>query len=169
MAIVDDACAHLEEHGGRAWVSTLSALRAEARYAQGAYPDALDASGKAMRLAPPDDLLAGVSWRRARAKACARIGEFAEGERLAQEAVDLLEASDDLGVRATTLLDLSEVLHLSGREERGFAVAREALELLERKGVTAGLDRAQRLARSPGGGLEASEGRAGKALPGAAG
>ncbi len=167
--IVDEACAQLEEHGERAWVSTLTSLRAEARYRQGALADVLDASEKAMRLAPPDDVVAQVSWRQVRAKACARTGEPSEGERLAQEAVELLDASDDLRVRATALLDLAEVLHLGGKEALGHAAAQEALELLGRKGITAGLDRAKRLARSPGGGLEESAGRAGKALPGAAG
>jgi DNA-binding SARP family transcriptional activator len=168
VALVEDACVPLEEVGERAWVSTLTSLRAEARYAQGVFPDALEASGKAMRLAPPDDLIAQVAWRRARAKASARMGELTDGERLAREAVDLLEGSDDLGVRADTLVDLSEVLHLAGKEKQGFASADDALELLGRKGITAGRDRAQRLARSPGGGLEAGEGRAGKTLPGAA-
>ena len=156
--IVEDACAHLEEFGERAWVSTLTALRAEAHYAQGAFPEALDASGKAMGLAPPDDLVAQVASRRARAKACARTGALADGERLALEAIDLLDASDDLVVRATTLLDLSEVLHLAGRRDRATTVAEEALALLDRKGVTAGLERARRLARSPDGGVHAAEG-----------
>ena len=164
--IVEDACAQLEEFGERAWVSTLTALRAEAHYAQGAFAEALDASAKAMGLAPPDDLVAQVASRRARAKAYARTGALADGERLALEAIDLLDASDDLVVRATTLLDLSEVLHLAGRRDRAATVAEEALALLDRKGVTAGLERARRLARSPDGGVARSrrEGRYGPPL-----
>jgi hypothetical protein len=64
------------------------------------------------------------------------------------DAVGLLDASDDLVVRATTLLDLSEVLHLSGRRPEASGFAAEALALLDRKGVVAGLERASLLARS---------------------
>jgi hypothetical protein len=168
VAIIEDACSPLEQVGERAWVSTLTALRAEACYVQGAFPDALDAADTAMQLAPPDDLIAQVTSRQARAKACARMGELAEGERLAREALALLDGSDDPMVRATALLDLAEVVHLAGQEPHGHAAAAEARELLDSKGVPAGRERARRLARSPGGGLEASEGRAGKALPGPA-
>ena len=165
LAIVEGACAQLEALGERAWVSTLTALSAEAYYAQGRLDDALDASGKARALAPADDLLAQVTWRRARAKACARTGDLAAGRRLAMEAIGLLDASDHLVVRATTLLDLSEVLHLAGRHPQASAFAEEALALLDRKGVTAGLERARRLARSPSGRIDATGGRVDTTLP----
>ena len=119
-------------------------MLADVRYEQGRIDAALELSTKALSLAPGDDLVSQVGWRRARAKALARRGDAAEGERLAREAGALLAASDALDDRATTMVDLAEVLHLASRHDEAEAVEREAFALFQRKGDTAALERSAR-------------------------
>ncbi|MGE5461019.1 MAG: tetratricopeptide repeat protein, partial [Solirubrobacterales bacterium] len=57
-----------------------------------------------------------------------------EAVRLATEAADQARPTDDLDKRGKALVDLAEVLRLAGRSEEAISVAREALEVFERKG-----------------------------------
>jgi len=142
--ILESACEAVE-HGGRdARVATLSAALAEARYRQGRLDTALELSAKAAAIAPADDVHSQVGWRRVRAKALARTGSPAEGERLARDADALLEGSDALHERAATLADLAEALHLASRHDEARAAGHEAFALFERKGAGAARDRAAR-------------------------
>ena len=76
------------------------------------------------------------------------LGQIAEAERLAREAVSLLEGTDVLAVRADALLDLADVLVVSGRSAAAGPVAAQARELYERKGHLVGVDVAERLLAS---------------------
>jgi predicted Zn-dependent protease len=51
-----------------------------------------------------------------------------------REAVTLVEQTDMLNHRCDALLDLAEVLELSGRREEAMAAVEDALALYERKG-----------------------------------
>jgi hypothetical protein len=68
------------------------------------------------------------------AKAHARAGRFGEAERLAERAIQLLQGTDSLSERGSSLIDLAEVLHLASRHDDADTAARHGLELLERKG-----------------------------------
>ena len=62
-----------------------------------------------------------------------------EAERLAREGVRLAADSECVGWHADVLLDLAEVLRLSGRSEEADAAAVDAVRLYERKGNVAGM------------------------------
>ena len=132
--VLRDACVQLESAGDVAWLATLTAVLAEALYAQGRFDEALALSAAAMERAVAGDLYAGVTWRRVRAKTLARAGARDEARRLAAEAVELLETTDQVNERAKALLDLGEVLSLTGRARDAATAVRRGLKLLEAKG-----------------------------------
>ena len=143
-ALLEAASARLEAVGDRAWVASLTAALAEIAYDEGCYAEALERSSAAQSMAPRDDLLAQVQWRRVRAKALARTGKVGEGRRRAREALALLATSDMPNERAQTLLDLAEVLHVAGRHDDARTPAVEAFSLYRQKGSVAYLERARR-------------------------
>jgi tetratricopeptide (TPR) repeat protein len=136
-----DACIQLERERDTAWLATQTAALAEVVYQAGRHEEALELSQKAMAAAHPGDVPAQVAWRRIRAKALARQGIADEGEALAREALAVLEPTDELNERASTLLALAEVLDLDGRKAESEGALAAAEELLERKGNTALLRR----------------------------
>ena len=73
-----------------------------------------------------------ILWHQLRGKLLARRGELEEGEQLAREAVALAAETDRLNAHADALVDLAEVLALSGQDGR--PELEEALALYERKG-----------------------------------
>jgi Flp pilus assembly protein TadD len=68
-----------------------------------------------------------------RAKLLAWEGRTGEAAALAREAVRLAAPTDMLTMRADALLDLAEVLRLSGPSAEADAAARQALALYDRK------------------------------------
>ena len=63
----------------------------------------------------------------------AHRGDHAEAERLAREAVAIIEQTDSLNLQGETLRDLAEVLHAAGRAEEAAATLVDALDRYERK------------------------------------
>jgi len=143
--ILREAYETLGETSENAWLSMLAAALAEAMYAQQRYNEALRFSQRAADSSRRDDRASESSWRIVRAKALAQSGAGAEGERLAAEAVALLEESDGLSQRAKALLGLAEVLRLSGRDRDAAAAAEQGLELFEAKADVVGAERARAL------------------------
>jgi Flp pilus assembly protein TadD len=64
----------------------------------------------------------------------ARRGSIQEAERLAREAVRLVEQTDWLQGHADALMDLAEVLRLAGRSQNAAESLRQALQLYDHKG-----------------------------------
>jgi tetratricopeptide (TPR) repeat protein len=126
------------------YISTTAAFLAEVLYRQGDLDGAEEHTRISEELAAQDDVSSQFRWRSVRAKILATRGETAEGERLAREAVALIQASDDLNSQGEALVDLAEVLRVSGRTGEAAEAAREALALFEAKGntVSAALARA---------------------------
>ena len=101
-------------------------------YDQGRYQEAEEYAELGKQLSPPDDVFTLVVWRRVMAKLMARRGEAADAERLAREAVELIPLQS-LVTRAEALLDLAQVLELSGRPEAAIDPLTLALALHEQK------------------------------------
>jgi tetratricopeptide (TPR) repeat protein len=72
--------------------------------------------------------------RTARAKVLATRGETVEAERLAREAVEIVGATDNINAHAEALVDLAEVLQISGDESAAAAALEAAIPLYEEKG-----------------------------------
>jgi ATP/maltotriose-dependent transcriptional regulator MalT len=134
----------LERMGETNYISTTAAFLAEVLYRQGDLDGAEEHTKISEELAAQDDVSSQFRWRSVRAKILGSRGDAAEGEKLAREAVALIQASDDLNSQGEALIDLAEVLRLRGRTGEATETAREALALFEAKGntVSAALARA---------------------------
>jgi len=74
--------------------------------------------------------------RRARAKLHASRGELDHAERVAREALELVERTDFVPLHCEVLSDLADLLLLSGRAAEAATALETALALHERKGAT---------------------------------
>ncbi len=136
--------ATLERMGETNYISTTAALLAEVLYRQGDLEGAEEHTRISEELAAQDDVSSQFRWRGVRAKILASRGNAAEAEKLAREAVAVIQPSDDPNSQGDALIDLAEVLRLSGRPAEAAEAARDALKLFEAKGntVSAALARA---------------------------
>ena len=143
----------LERIGETGYLSTVAGLLAEAVRLQGRLDEAVHFSEVCERAAGRDDFDSQGAWRSVRALALSEQGAFAEAERLAREAVDLLDPTDFLMNRADAHTALAAVLRLAGRPEEAVAELQAAVELHERKGdvVSAGRARVLLDELAPGG------------------
>jgi class 3 adenylate cyclase/tetratricopeptide (TPR) repeat protein len=123
----------LEAMGERNVYSTVAALLAGACAAKGDYEEALRAAQKSEDVTVPGDIMNEIFIRLARARALAHRGELDEAERLAREALGLVEQTDMLQIHGDTLLDLADVVDAAGREGEAGDALKEALALYERK------------------------------------
>lgn len=120
--------------GEKAYLSGFAGGLARALYAQKRYEEADEFAGIGRELAADEDTAIQVWWRGVHAKVLARSGNLREAESLARECVELASKSDSDEMHADALMDLGEVLQLTGRpDEAGEAIA-GALGLYERKG-----------------------------------
>jgi predicted ATPase/class 3 adenylate cyclase len=132
-----------ERMGDTGSCSTVAAWLAEAYWRLGRDDRAEDYAGRSERLAAPGDVFTQVVWRGVLAKVRSRRGRQADAERLAGEAARLAATTDNLELRAVTLLDQAEVL-AGRRPAQAAAAATEALRLCERKGIVPLATRARR-------------------------
>jgi predicted ATPase len=130
-----DAAAELGERG---FLSTIAAELAHALVAQGKLEDADVLTKLSEDIGAEDDLATQVMWRSARARILAARGLLDDARSLALEAVTLAEETDDLNMRADTLVDLAEVLRAAGRAGESAEALTRALELYETKGNVVG-------------------------------
>jgi class 3 adenylate cyclase/tetratricopeptide (TPR) repeat protein len=72
-------------------------------------------------------------WRQVRALVHAHRGQHSGAARLAREAVDLIERTDQLSYQGDALCDLAEVLAAAGRVDEAAEALEQALERYERK------------------------------------
>jgi tetratricopeptide (TPR) repeat protein len=86
------------------------------------------------RYACPPDVEVVVKRPATRALALARLGQTAEAERLAREAVSNAEGRDYLNYEADAVLALAEVLRLGDKPVEAAAALERAVALCERKG-----------------------------------
>src|ERR671923_110892 len=121
--------------------AVVAAVLAEALVRQGRFDEAEALTETSERTAWPDDLHAQVGWRATRAQAVSGRGDAAGGERLAREALAMLDGADDLDLRGDALVALATTLAGPERE----AAYREALGLYEAKGNLASADRVRGL------------------------
>jgi class 3 adenylate cyclase/tetratricopeptide (TPR) repeat protein len=139
-------CEIFREMGETGRFSTLVAQLGDFLYELGRDDDALRCTEEGERATGPADLVSNVDWRRVRAKVLARRGETARAEELVREAVRMAETSiDDLHMQDKVFRDAAEVLRLAGRPAEGIPFAQRALEVQERKGNIAGVNRARSL------------------------
>jgi class 3 adenylate cyclase/tetratricopeptide (TPR) repeat protein len=121
--------------GERGMLSTRAAFLADSLYRLGRLDEAASLVEEAAELGASDDLMTEVMCLAVRAKILARRGDGGEAERLARQAVALVEQTEWLDQHARCVEDLGEVLSLTGKREEGALAFAAAAALYERKGV----------------------------------
>jgi len=138
-------CEELEARRETGWLSTMSALHAEALDALGRFDEAEAAVRLSKEASTSDDYDAQALWRGAEAKLLARRGQFDEAERLAREAVATIDRIDEVNHQGNVRIGLVEVLRLAGRNDEAREVLEEALARYEQKGNAVMTDQARTL------------------------
>jgi tetratricopeptide (TPR) repeat protein len=132
------------EMGEQGFQSTVAALLAHALVEQGRLDEAEEMVSLSERAGAEDDVSTQVLGRSARARILAARGRTEEADRLARDAVERSEATDDLNMRGDTLVALAEVLRVGGDLEGATAALASALELYEAKGNAVAAEAARR-------------------------
>ena len=139
-------CAQLQQLGERAYLSTQSCQLAEALYQLGRYAESGQWALRGLELGSSDDLTTQVIGLGVRSKLLARQGDISAAAELAKQAGDLVRATDALEYQGDAALNLAAVRHLAGDLAGAGEAARRAIDYYRRKGATARVARAQRLA-----------------------
>src|SRR5205085_1020735 len=135
----------LERMGERGSRSTVAAFLAQALVADGRYTEAESFTTISEETGAVADVVTQAVWRSARARCRAHVGETADAEQLARQAVDLAEGTDFLDLQASTLLDLAEVQRLADESTDVSGPLEAALDRYERKGNVIAAERAARV------------------------
>jgi DNA-binding SARP family transcriptional activator len=143
--VLRPACTSLRGMGENVQLSSRAAELAEALYAQGRSEDAARWAQVAEENSVPYDVSAETQWRAIRAKVLAREGRLVEAERLARDAVALIQETDALNQHAKLLLDVAEILRLATRFADATPLIEQAQTLYERKDNRVGLERTRGL------------------------
>jgi class 3 adenylate cyclase/tetratricopeptide (TPR) repeat protein len=138
-------CELFRRIGERGRLSALTAMLADALLALGRADEALRATEEAEANSGPEDVSSQASWRQVRARVLARRGRIEEAERLAREAVRMLEGTQALAWHADALRDLAEILRRAERPDQAASVLRRALRLYEQKGDVVAAERAREI------------------------
>jgi class 3 adenylate cyclase/tetratricopeptide (TPR) repeat protein len=129
----EESCRLRAELGRWSEYSTVAAGLAGAYCDLGRLDEAEEWAARGAKRGAADDAITQMLWRQARARVLARRGEHDEAEGLAREAVDIGEATEDLGSKAETRADLGEVLALAGRAQEAAEAVEQALVRFEAK------------------------------------
>ncbi len=124
----------LDQMGQEGFKSTAAAELAQTLCALGRFDEAETFATIARDVAAEDDLSSQVFGRSAQALVLAERGEFDEAERLAHEAVQMLEDAENPNGQGGVNMDLAQVLRTAGKTAAAADAAREALAFFERKG-----------------------------------
>jgi class 3 adenylate cyclase/tetratricopeptide (TPR) repeat protein len=126
-------CDSFEEHGQTGALSSFAPELARSLCALGRHDEAEPLAQLGRELANEQDLISQALWRVALAHVHSSRGQHAEAERLAREAVAVMEPTDGLTEQGDVFVDLAEVLEAAGRVEEARIELEQALDRYERK------------------------------------
>ncbi len=142
-------CQALQALGETSTLSTSAALLARTLELQDRPDEAERFTILSEQTAPADDVASQTTWRGVRARVLARRGELDEAQQLARDGARIAARTDFLVWRGEALLDLAEVLRLSGDSPAFSATAEEALRFFEAKGHVVLREQIRALLREP--------------------
>jgi tetratricopeptide (TPR) repeat protein len=134
----------LERMGAKTQLQVVGSYLAHALTLQGRYEEA-ERLALSVEALDPTGIAEIASARSARGKAVAALGRPEEGERLAAEAVALVDETDFLIDRAEARMGLADILRSAGRPDEAAQLLEEALRLHEQKGNVVSRERAAAL------------------------
>ena len=132
------AHAGLTRVGEKGFLSTVSALLALALCGQGRYDEADVFARESEAIGADDDFTTQAGWRAARTQILAARGEADAAVAVGREGLTLVDATEMVTDRATSLLGLGAAYATLGRREPAREAFEEAAELLSKKGVVVG-------------------------------
>ena len=132
-AVLRESCTVVDRHNDEPALSTIAAAVGEALYCQDRHDEARDWSRLARERAPEADKISQVCWRSLEAKLLARDGLGQAAERMAGEALALIETTDALSQRGNVLLDTAIVLASTGHPAEAAGRIERAIGLFEAK------------------------------------
>jgi ATP/maltotriose-dependent transcriptional regulator MalT len=133
-------------------LSTMAALLSRLVRDQGRDDEALALSKIAEQASAADDVESQALWRAIRAPIVARGGELVAAEELARGALEFARRAEAPCMQADAMVELAEVLRLSGLLDAARTTLSEALALYTAKGDVVSAARASALARDLGSG-----------------
>jgi class 3 adenylate cyclase/tetratricopeptide (TPR) repeat protein len=136
-------CEALEQMGERSLFSTLACQLGQSLCALGRYEEAERWAVRGAEAGASDDVATQMLSGQVLAKVAARRGDLEGAERLALEALALVEETDWVEERADALLDLAEVLAQAGKVVEAAGHVEGALALWEADGNLVMAERAQ--------------------------
>jgi tetratricopeptide (TPR) repeat protein len=123
----------LEASGSSGGLSAFAPELGRSLCALGRYDEAEPLAQLGRALANDQDVYGGALWRQTQSLVHAARGEYVEAERLARDAVAVLEPTDALTLQGDAFSDLAEVLSAAGKEDESAAALGQALDRYERK------------------------------------
>jgi class 3 adenylate cyclase/tetratricopeptide (TPR) repeat protein len=108
---------------------------------QGRYDEAVELSRESERLGQVQDAMTQVLWRIGRSVGQAGLGEVADAEQLAREAIEIAQLTDQLMAQGDAHLTLAMALRTAGRSDEAVAAARVAIDRYAAKGNIALVNR----------------------------
>ncbi len=141
-----EGCERLDALGERGWLSTRACQLAESLYALGRYAESEKWVARGLELGSAEDVLTQVLGLQMRSKLSVRQGAAAEALRLAEQAERLAGTTEAPVTQGDAALNRSEVLYAADDPAAGGEALQRAIAHYERKGATACIAHAQRLA-----------------------
>jgi ATP/maltotriose-dependent transcriptional regulator MalT len=138
-------CDALTEMGEKAALSTKAAILADVIFSQGRFEEADQWVALSEKTAARDDIASQARWKSVRSKIMATRGNRDRAIRLAQEAVDLVDSSDDLDLRGEVWLCCAKTQRLTAQSTQALESAKVSVDLHEKKGNIMSATRARRL------------------------
>jgi ATP/maltotriose-dependent transcriptional regulator MalT len=135
----------LGDIGELSWLSTLTAILAEALYAQGRDDEADQLAWASQESAQAEDAYSHALSRSVRAKVLARRGDMHKSKELARESVALADTTDFIHLRWHVRMSLAEVLRMVGHSQETRTVLHEAIRIADQKGSVVQAQRARDL------------------------
>ena len=139
-------CEQLDSLGEQNYLSTQSCQLADALYALGRYDEAEQWALRGLELGSSDDLATQFIGLSVRSRLLARKGDMAAALALADQVDGLARVSDDPRDPADAALNRAEISYLASQYARVSEMVDEAVKHYARKGATAYVARARRLA-----------------------
>jgi tetratricopeptide (TPR) repeat protein len=135
----------LRDLGEQTNYSTIAAQLAIAGRGSEGCAEAVEFTAASERAARPNDIMANVMWRYARAMALDGLGDAKAAEAFARASVAFAEASDFVNVHGDALLVLAALLQRRGGHDEAVPLLRRAAEVFEQKEHAVGAAQARTL------------------------
>jgi class 3 adenylate cyclase/tetratricopeptide (TPR) repeat protein len=135
----------LSAMGDKYLLPLVAALLAGAVCQQERFDEAAELRATAEPLADADDVETQAIWRCVQARLLARDGDLEEAERVARQAVDIMQGIESPDLHGDCLVTLAEVLAAAARPDDARAALLEAVDLYVLKGNLVSAERAKTL------------------------